>query len=174
MTNSLFRPQPSRTILRRLFSLLISTIFLLSFRKCYTDCFHSSTYRSSFTSRDVLQSWLTRQATTAQRHLISFWPPTFFPGIHATTAISMQLNHDIDVIVAEKSIEFNNVPIGAEESLEIPPPLNNIVDINIQRQTLIYEVELNREHGIDITQGTNNAVVGKVCMLCFSFIKYLF
>lgn len=50
------------------------------------------------------------------------------------------------------------------EKSSIPSPLNNIVDVNIHRQSIIYEVELSREHGIEIVEGNNFAAVGEVVL----------
>lgn len=44
----------------------------------------------------------------------------------------------------------------------IPPPLNMLVDINQERRTVVYEVVLGREMGIEIVQGNGAAIVGQV------------
>jgi hypothetical protein len=68
---------------------------------------------------------------------------------------SSSSNDEIDVtcIIADNKPSLDR---------NIPSPLDNIIDVNVQRQSVIYEVELSREHGIDIIQGNNYAIVGKV------------
>jgi hypothetical protein len=44
----------------------------------------------------------------------------------------------------------------------IPPPLNMLVDVNLERRTVVYEVVLGRELGFEILQGNSAAVVGQV------------
>lgn len=47
-------------------------------------------------------------------------------------------------------------------TVNIPPPLNNLVDVNIEAAAVVYEVTLGRELGIEIVQGDGFAYVGHV------------
>jgi hypothetical protein len=49
-----------------------------------------------------------------------------------------------------------------EDDSRIPPPLTSLVDVNIDRRAVVYEVTLGRELGIEIVQGSNGVVVGAV------------
>lgn len=69
------------------------------------------------------------------------------------------VNYDEDMDV---SFSFNSNITSLLNRSDIPSPYNNIVDVNIQRQSIIYEVELNRDHGIEFAQGNNVAIVGKI------------
>lgn len=67
-------------------------------------------------------------------------------------------------------IEVTNFPVPIEkwfptgEDLSIPAPLNQLVDVNLERRSVVYEVTLGREIGIDIIQGTHGPVVGQVIL----------
>lgn len=47
-------------------------------------------------------------------------------------------------------------------NVTIPPPLHLLADVNIERRSIVYEVVLGRELGIEIVQGAGAAVVGQV------------
>ena len=49
-----------------------------------------------------------------------------------------------------------------EDDPRIPPPLTSLVDVNIDRRAVVYEVTLGRELGMDIVQGSHGVVVGAV------------
>ena len=45
-------------------------------------------------------------------------------------------------------------------SAAVPAPLNSLVDVNLERRTVVYEVTLGRDLGIDIVQGTGGGGPG--------------
>ena len=49
-----------------------------------------------------------------------------------------------------------------EDDPRIPPPLTSLVDVNIDRRAVVYEVTLGRDLGLDIVQGSQGVVVGSV------------
>jgi hypothetical protein len=53
-------------------------------------------------------------------------------------------------------------PNGEDLNLSIPPPLNQLVDVNLERRSVVYEVTLGREIGIEIVQGPFGPAVGSV------------
>ena len=80
-------------------------------------------------------------------------------------------------------IEVTNFPVPTEkwfptgEDLSIPAPLNQLVDVNLERRSVVYEVTLGREIGIEILQGPGGPVVGQVRrlnLLVKKSITYLF
>ena len=65
-------------------------------------------------------------------------------------------------------IEVTSFPVPMEKwfptgnDLSIPPPLNQLVDVNLERRSVVYEVMLGREIGIEIIQGASGPIVGQV------------
>lgn len=47
----------------------------------------------------------------------------------------------------------------------VPSPLDKLVDVNIEKRCLVYELMLGRELGFDIEPGEEHPVVGKVTIL---------
>lgn len=69
-------------------------------------------------------------------------------------------SNDIEIITSSSNGKMGQ-PIDQLYS-NIPPPLNNLVDINMERSSVVYEVNLNRDIGFEIVQGFDYAVVGQV------------
>jgi hypothetical protein len=67
-------------------------------------------------------------------------------------------------VVVIKSV----APYGGEdqsrsnEDVSIPSPLHQVVDVNLDRRSIVYEVELGRDLGLDIGQGNGYAFVSNV------------
>ena len=50
-----------------------------------------------------------------------------------------------------------------QDTVSLPPPLNSIVDVNLERRSVVYEVLLGRDLGFDIVQlDLDSAGVGYV------------
>eukprot|EP00596_Hydrurales_sp_CCMP1899_P000225 CAMPEP_0119036792 /NCGR_PEP_ID=MMETSP1177-20130426/4743_1 /TAXON_ID=2985 /ORGANISM="Ochromonas sp, Strain CCMP1899" /LENGTH=1022 /DNA_ID=CAMNT_0006997161 /DNA_START=227 /DNA_END=3295 /DNA_ORIENTATION=- len=67
---------------------------------------------------------------------------------------------DVEVINSVAPNEKIWFPTGDDSS--IPPPLNQLVDVNLSRRSVVYEVTLGRDLGIDIVQGPVGPVIGQV------------
>jgi hypothetical protein len=65
-------------------------------------------------------------------------------------------------------VEVTSFPVPMEkwfptgDDLSIPAPLNQLVDVNLERRSVVYEVILGRVIGIEIIQGPLGPVVGQV------------
>lgn len=65
-------------------------------------------------------------------------------------------------------VEVTSFPVPIEkwfptgDDLSIPAPLNQLVDVNLERRSVVYEVTLGRVIGIEIVQGPVGPVVGQV------------
>ena len=60
---------------------------------------------------------------------------------------------------------------GLWKLVDVPSPLHLIVDFNIERNSVVYEVSLAREIGLDIIPDRNGlAVVGQVIVYIIPFI----
>lgn len=51
---------------------------------------------------------------------------------------------------------------GNDIDERIPSPLKNIVDVNIKRKAVVYEIELSRDLGFEVAQGSDFAYVDKL------------
>jgi len=70
--------------------------------------------------------------------------------------------NDIDVLEGFINDDSDWVPPAVKP--ETPPPLNAIVDINLERNSVVYECTLGRDLGFEVVQGTEEyAIVGHVC-----------
>ena len=67
---------------------------------------------------------------------------------------------DIEILGGRYEGRPANPPSTA---VEIPPPLHLLVDVNLERRSVLYEVVLGRDVGFDVVQSKDgNAKVGKV------------
>lgn len=79
-------------------------------------------------------------------------------------------------------IEVTNLPIEkwypAGDDLSIPAPLNQLVDVNLERRSVIYEVTLGRDIGIEIVQGSFGPIIGQVtfhrALISFMFLSSVY
>lgn len=77
------------------------------------------------------------------------------------TALSMAPLGGLDVEVTSFPVPMEKwFPTG--DDLSIPAPLNQLVDVNLERRSVVYEVILGRVIGIEIIQGPLGPVVGQV------------
>lgn len=69
-----------------------------------------------------------------------------------------------DEVMISSSAEAADVADGLGPGADIKSPLNKLVDVNLERQSVVYEVTLGRDMGIDIVQDdkVKCAVVGEV------------
>jgi len=67
---------------------------------------------------------------------------------------------DLEVLGGQFEGRQASPPVSAVA--DIPPPLNLLVDVNLERRTVIYEAVLGRDVGFEVVQGNGAAVVGKV------------
>lgn len=62
---------------------------------------------------------------------------------------------------------FSTQISGDDFPIKIPPPLNDLVDVNLERNSVVYEVTLGRELGIEIEKSKSGSlVVAKVEICC--------
>merc|ERR1711991_740691 len=68
-----------------------------------------------------------------------------------------------DVVVAQTiaGAAYGNREYG-DSGRKIPSPLHQVVDFNVDRRSVVYELELGRDMGIDIDQGNGYAFVSAV------------
>jgi hypothetical protein len=79
-------------------------------------------------------------------------------------------------------IEVTNLPIEkwypAGDDLSIPAPLNQLVDVNLERRSVVYEVTLGRDIGIEIVQGSFGPIIGQVtfhrALVSFTFLSSVY
>lgn len=85
-------------------------------------------------------------------------------------------------------VEVTSFPVPIEkwfptgDDLSIPAPLNQLVDVNLERRSVVYEVTLGRVIGIEIIQGPVGPVVGQVMttlqyhnidqLMCSAILQY--
>jgi len=72
---------------------------------------------------------------------------------------------DADPVASESLREARWSPptAGPQDTVVLPPPLNSIVDVNLERRSVVYEVLLGRDLGFDIVQlDLDSAGVGYV------------
>lgn len=82
------------------------------------------------------------------------------------TALSMVPLGGLDVEVTSFPVPIEKwFPTG--DDLSIPAPLNQLVDVNLERRSVVYEVTLGRVIGIEIIQGPLGPVVGQVIVILF-------
>ena len=87
------------------------------------------------------------------------------PSIETSICLSRDPN-DIDVLEGFINDDSDWVPPAVKP--ETPPPLNAIVDVNLERNSVVYECTLGRDLGFEVVQGTEEyAVVGHVSKLSF-------
>jgi hypothetical protein len=107
----------------------------------------------------IVNSFYSNTAAVSRLH--SCTSPNIKAESECVTAHSMVPNGGLD-------IEVTNFPVPTEkwfptgEDLSIPAPLNQLVDVNLERRSVVYEVTLGREIGIEIVQGALGPVVGQV------------
>jgi hypothetical protein len=70
-------------------------------------------------------------------------------------------NPDVEISV-DASPNFANKWIPSLENNNIPSPLNSIVDVNLERRAVVFELIIGRELGFEIIQGNDCAMVGQV------------
>lgn len=84
------------------------------------------------------------------------------------TALSMVPLGGLDVEVTSFPVPIEKwFPTG--DDLSIPAPLNQLVDVNLERRSVVYEVTLGRVIGIEIIQGPLGPVVGQVIINSSSY-----
>lgn len=71
------------------------------------------------------------------------------------------MNEDVIVTEPIAGAAYGNREYG-DTGLKIPSPLHQVVDFNVDRRTVVYELELGRDMGIDIDQGNGYAFVSAV------------
>lgn len=107
----------------------------------------------------IVNSFYCNTASVSRFHLCT--SPNVKAESECLTAHNMVPNGGLD-------IEVTNFPVPTEkwfptgEDLSIPAPLNQLVDVNLERRSVVYEVTLGREIGIEIIQGALGPVVGQV------------
>ena len=71
---------------------------------------------------------------------------------------------ETEISVSKDFLDINNIALQVDSpSINLLQyPYNNIVDVNAERQTIIYEVILGRDLGMDIIQGNGFPVVGQI------------
>ena len=72
------------------------------------------------------------------------------------------IHGDDEVVVTKDIANGHDGSSEHHETEEIPSPLHKLVDTNLDRNSIVYEVVLNRDIGIDIDQGDGYAFVSKV------------
>ena len=75
----------------------------------------------------------------------------------STTAL-----HLTDITVSSSTTGQRNKQVVSDEHFNIPTPLDKLVDVHIEKRSVIYELELGREIGFDIVQLMDFAAVGEV------------
>ena len=87
------------------------------------------------------------------------------------TALSMVPLGGLDVEVTSFPVPIEKwFPTG--DDLSIPAPLNQLVDVNLERRSVVYEVTLGRVIGIEIIQGPLGPVVEQVITTSFYSYSY--
>ena len=72
---------------------------------------------------------------------------------------------DADPVASEslREARWSLPTAGPQDTVALPPPLNSIVDVNLERRSVVYEVLLGRDLGFDIVQlDLDSAGVGYV------------
>jgi len=77
---------------------------------------------------------------------------------------------DLEVLGGQFEGRQASPPVSAVA--DIPPPLNLLVDVNLERRTVIYEAVLGRDVGFEVVQGSGAALVGKVSAHQYCIIHY--
>ena len=105
----------------------------------------------------IVNSFYSNTATLSRMHSCS--SPNIKSESDCITAHKMVPQGGLDIEVTDLPIE-KWFPAG--DDLSIPAPLNQLVDVNLERRSVIYEVTLGRDIGIEIIQGTFGPIVGQV------------
>ena len=87
------------------------------------------------------------------------------PSFVRKHAPSVEINH---ANAGQPATSFFSTQISGDDfPIKIPPPLNDLVDVNLERNSVIYEVTLGRELGIEIEKSKSGPlVVAKVEFYC--------
>ena len=98
---------------------------------------------------------------------------SFYPSLHRGAVRSRGMDeprHGLftPMHAAASSDDVNSSPAplpaaataALSRSAAVPAPLNSLVDVNLERRTVVYEVTLGRDLGIDIVQGTGGGGPG--------------
>lgn len=79
---------------------------------------------------------------------------------------SPEVEVDADPVASSESVRearWSPTTGGPSDTVPLPPPLNSIVDMNLERRSVVYEVLLGRDLGFDIVQlDLDSAGVGYV------------
>ena len=79
------------------------------------------------------------------------------------TPVGIKQPGDIEVLGGQFQSKLDSAaPKPVPLNCSIPPPLHLIADVNVERRSVVYEVVLGRDLGIEIVQGNGAAVVGQV------------
>ena len=83
-------------------------------------------------------------------------PRPYFTG---TTTLCAAPSDDVNDVNSSPAPLASTTTRTAAESAAVlvPAPLNSLVDVNLERRTVVYEVTLGRDLGIDIVQGPGGA-----------------
>ena len=133
-------------------------------------------------SYNSLISWLTRLKKLLDMNVIVVFfllLSAFCPTNHTFLLkspyciLNYRRIHDLQNPNANSNSAIFNKPISSQhftshvydpERLIIPSPLDRIIDVNLERNAVVYEGSFNRDLGFDIVQGPETPVVGKVTM----------
>ena len=89
-----------------------------------------------------------------------------------TAQLMVPLNAGLDIEVTDFPVPTEKwFPTGND--LSIPAPLNQLVDVNLDRRSVVYEVTLGRDIGIEIVQGASGPIVGQVISTSITFITFV-
>lgn len=109
----------------------------------------------------------------------SFLPRVIRVVEHSTVERRLSKSYPLATVRSSSSALFASPRRSKEATYEedgngdlsnIPSPLNNIVDVNIERNSVVYELTLSKDLGFEINQGFETPVVGKVRLPSISFL----
>ena len=111
--------------------------------------------------------------TAAVSRLYSCSSPNIKAESESITAqLMVPLNAGLDIEVTDFPVPTEKwFPTGND--LSVPAPLNQLVDVNLDRRSVVYEVTLGRDIGIEIVQGASGPIVGQVISTSITFITFV-
>jgi len=104
---------------------------------------------SSLTRKTSSSSSLTRQTTSSSSSLLI---------INKKVINTILYSNDIEILPLLETAPW----ISTVDDI-LPGPYNNLIDVNLNKQTIIYEVTLGRELGIDFAQANGYVYISNVC-----------
>lgn len=84
---------------------------------------------------------------------------------------SESVDHGIEWVKTPSSKSSSDKTSKARQKL--PAPYNDILDVNVERGTIVFDVSVGRELGFEIVQGKITAEVGEVSKSLKAFIDYI-